>query len=39
MLDPRRRPELLTPTEMAEVDRMTIAAEARATVEGLTDSR
>jgi hydroxyethylthiazole kinase-like uncharacterized protein yjeF len=26
MLDPRRRPELLTPIEMAEVDRMTIAA-------------
>ena len=26
MLDPRRRPELLTPAEMAEVDRSTIAA-------------
>jgi NAD(P)H-hydrate epimerase len=26
MLDPRRRPELLTPAEMAEVDRATIAA-------------
>ena len=26
MLDPRRRPELLTPAEMAEVDRFTIAA-------------
>jgi len=25
MLDPRRRPELLTPVEMAEVDRLTIA--------------
>jgi len=26
MLDPRRRPELLTPAEMAEVDRLTIGA-------------
>ena len=26
MLDPRRRPELLTPAEMAEADRATIAA-------------